>query len=109
MTSNWSQALTALIPQTPMTPAPTPETRSRPSVINRNRESDMDQAHEAHLRRILDAFGADARAKYAAGQREHGGNLWEKPGMLEHAIEEAIDLVVYLFTLREQIERGVER
>lgn len=66
----------------------------------------MDAAHEAHLMRILDKFSADARAKYEAGQREHGGELWEKPGMLEHAIEEAIDMVVYLYTLKEQKEKA---
>lgn len=66
----------------------------------------MDAAHEAHLQRILTTFTADARAKYEAGQSEHGGELWEKDGMLEHAIEEAIDLVVYLYTLREQRAKG---
>ncbi len=65
----------------------------------------MDAEHEAHLTRILDRFSADTRAKYESGQREHGGNLWEKPGMLEQAIEEAIDMVVYLYTLQEQRDR----
>lgn len=65
----------------------------------------MDAAHEAHLQRILTQFNADTRAKYQAGQEEHGGELWEKPGMLEHAIEEAIDLVVYLYTLKEQRDK----
>jgi len=59
----------------------------------------------AHLRRILDRFSADASAKYEAGQDEHGGNLWEKPGMLQHALAEAIDLVIYLYTLLEQHEQ----
>ena len=67
----------------------------------------MDPEHTAHLARILKQFSADASAKYSAGQAEHGGNLWEKPGMLDHAIEEAIDLVVYLYTLREQRDRGM--
>ena len=62
----------------------------------------MDMLHEAHVKRILDQFGRDLHAKYEAGQKEHGGNLWEKPGMLAHAIAEAIDLVVYLYTLQEQ-------
>lgn len=66
----------------------------------------MDTAHRAHLARILDQFSRDATAKYEAGQREHGGNLWLKPGMLEAALEEAIDLVMYLYTLREQRDGG---
>lgn len=65
----------------------------------------MDAPHEAHLSRILDQLTADLRAKYEAGQIEHGGNLWEKPGMLEQAIEEVLDLAVYLYTLREQRDR----
>lgn len=67
----------------------------------------MDLEHEAHLARILGQFSADAHAKYQAGQREHGGKLWEKPGMLDRAIEEAIDMVVYLYTLREQRDKGM--
>lgn len=66
----------------------------------------MDAEHKAHLKRILDNFNADLSAKYEAGQQEHGGNLWEKAGMLEQAIAEAIDMVVYLYTLKEQRDSG---
>lgn len=62
----------------------------------------MTSEQRAHLARILDTFTKDASAKYEAGQTEHGGNLWEKPGMLEQAIAEAIDMVIYLYTLKEQ-------
>lgn len=62
----------------------------------------MNSEHEEHLRRILAQFNTDARKKYEAGQREHGGRLWTKSGILDNAIEEAIDLVVYLYTLKEQ-------
>jgi hypothetical protein len=65
----------------------------------------VDQSHEAHLGKLKADFIADLDAKYRAGQVEHGGNLWDKPGMLAHAIEEAIDQVVYLYTLRDQLER----
>ena len=69
----------------------------------------MTPENEAHLRRIQTEFAADLNAKYRAGQEEHGGNLWEKRGMLTHAIEEAIDQVVYLYTLREQLrQRGID-
>jgi hypothetical protein len=60
------------------------------------------------LQRILNNVNRDLAEKYEAGQREHGGNIWEKPGMLEHAIEEAIDMVVYLYTLREQRDNGMK-
>jgi hypothetical protein len=61
------------------------------------------------MERIVAQVSADIRAKYEKGQREHGGNLWMKPRMLENAIEEVLDLAVYLFTMREQIERGVDQ
>ena len=41
--------------------------------------------------------------RYRAGQREHGGHLWKKP-VLNEALAEATDLLVYLHTLRQQIE-----
>lgn len=66
------------------------------------RDHTMTDAHHAHVDRVLDQFGAELRAKYQRGQAEHGGRLWERAGLLDAAIEEATDLVVYLFTLREQ-------
>jgi hypothetical protein len=56
-----------------------------------------------HLGRVLDAQTALMQHKYKAGQKEHGGNCWEKPGMLAHAMDEAADLPVYLHTLAEQM------
>lgn len=62
----------------------------------------MTPEQDAHLERVVADVSADIRAKYEAGQADHGGNLWEKPGMLEAAISEVLDLCVYLYTLREQ-------
>ena len=69
----------------------------------------MDAPHEAHLTRIVGQVTHDIREKYERGQAEHGGNLWLKPGMLDKAIEEVLDLAVYLYTMREQrdVERGL--
>lgn len=58
----------------------------------------MSPAQEAHLAQIVREVGADLDAKYRAGQAEHGGDLWLKPGMLEAAYEEALDLCIYLRT-----------
>lgn len=68
----------------------------------------MTGTQEAHLRRIKERCGALLDAKYRAGQREHGGNLWKKP-MVGRIIEESLDLVVYSLTLEQQLEevRGV--
>ena len=56
-----------------------------------------------HVFRVLTKHSKLTVGKYEAGQREHGGNCWEKPGMLSHAIDEVSDLTVYLWTLREQM------
>lgn len=41
--------------------------------------------------------------KWSAGQAKHGGDLTRKP-CLKEAIDEAVDMVSYLFVLRNQIE-----
>jgi hypothetical protein len=56
-----------------------------------------------HVERVIDAHATLTRKKYVAGRDEHGGNCWEKPGMLQHALDEAADLPVYLHTAKEQI------
>lgn len=62
----------------------------------------MTAEQEAHLARVKARFVADLDAKYRAGQEEHGGDLWLKPGALENAYAEVLDLAVYLITLMEQ-------
>jgi hypothetical protein len=62
------------------------------------------KGQRAHVGRVLDAHTGIIKSKYRAGQKEHGGNCWEKPGMLAHAMDEAADLPVYLHTLWEQIQ-----
>lgn len=58
-----------------------------------------------HLARIKYEFCKDLDVKYELGQKTHGGNLYEKPGMLDNAIEEVLDLAVYLYTLKEQLDK----
>ena len=65
----------------------------------------MTKKQEQHLQRIKNSFSKEVSRKYRIGQKEHGGNLFEKPGMLDMAIEEVLDLAVYLYTLREQSEK----
>lgn len=62
----------------------------------------MRNEDHAHVERLIELQGALTRRKYANGRGEHGGDLWAKPGMLTHAIEEVTDLSVYLLTLRDQ-------
>jgi hypothetical protein len=63
----------------------------------------MSEDHEDHLNRIKTQVINLIDTKYRAGQKEHGGNLWLKTGLLDEAINEVIDLAVYLLTMKEQI------
>lgn len=63
----------------------------------------MTQAHEEHLGKLLEEIMIRVDEKYRIGQIEHGGKLWEKEGLLDEAINEAVDQLVYLLTLKEQL------
>ncbi len=64
----------------------------------------MTPDREEHLKEMQDEFIRMSRIKYENGQREHGGKMWEKPGMLAYAKEEVIDLWHYLMTQERQIK-----
>jgi hypothetical protein len=59
----------------------------------------------AHLDAIKDRFIAEVDAKYRKGVQEHGGNLWLKSALLDEALDEVVDLYVYLITLKSQIAK----
>lgn len=80
--------------------------RSNWSVAVDVLEERMIDEAEDHLARIKTRLTQDIDAKYRAGQRDHGGILPEKPGMLQQAYAEVLDLAVYLLTALEQQERG---
>jgi len=65
---------------------------------------DVNREHEAHLDRIVARAALAVEQKYRRGQVQHGGELWRKAGMLTHAEQETWDFVVYVCTLREQLE-----
>ncbi len=68
----------------------------------------MTSPQERHLHRIKTEFLQLVDTKYRAGAKEHGGTLLDmcELKMLDSAIDEAIDQVVYLLSLREKmIER----
>lgn len=57
----------------------------------------------AHRESILADVARDFRKKYDRGQQEHGGNLWEHTDLIDRAIEETLDHIAYLYTLRTQL------
>jgi hypothetical protein len=63
----------------------------------------LEPDQQAHLDRVTHWQRDLLWLKYVRGQRQHGGRLWEKPGMLANAIDESTDLIVYLLTMREQL------
>lgn len=65
----------------------------------------MNAEHEHHLGQVVDYITEVVGKKYRKGQKEHGGKLWEKSGLIEEAINEVADLAVYLITLRTQIKQ----
>jgi len=69
----------------------------------------MTLRQEAHLARIQPGLQCLVDARYRKGAAEHagqyGGELLSVPTLKipDHAIEEAIDLAVYLLTLKEKL------
>ena len=68
--------------------------------------NEMDPQSEDHLQRIQGSALKLINDKYRKGAAEHGGHLWEKENLIDEAINEAIDQVVYLLTLKEQMQRS---
>lgn len=64
----------------------------------------MTEAQERHLAEIVTDAAKRIEEKYRRGQKEHGGNLFDHGSdtILDFAIEEAIDMVVYLLTEKKQ-------
>lgn len=68
----------------------------------------MTPEQEQHLARVKGMVDAAIDTKYRAGQKEHGGDLFtlSKEALVAAAIDEAIDQVVYLVTLRDVLRDG---
>lgn len=64
-----------------------------------------------HMSSIAYEFSVLMANKYKQGVEEHGGNLWDlsEDDLLDNAIDEAIDQVVYLLTIKQKRgENGVQ-
>lgn len=68
-------------------------------------ERKMDLQQEAHLTRVKNLFTSLVDSKYRKGAEEHGGKLEEHSqlDLVNMALDEAVDQVVYLITLRDNI------
>lgn len=58
-----------------------------------------------HMEAILVSFATRFRDKFKAGARKHGNDLRDKSALelVGDAIDEAIDQVAYLYTLRDKL------
>ena len=65
----------------------------------------MTKKQEKHLADIKYNFAKLVDAKYRKGQKEHGGTMTELSieYLIDCAVDEAIDQVVYLLTLRDKL------
>ena len=50
----------------------------------------------------VEAFTANATAKYPKGQKEHTGNLWERKHLIDSADEEVVDMMFYLAAIKQK-------
>lgn len=68
----------------------------------------MTPEHHVHLERIIKESSYRIQSKYIKGQEEHGGALWtmDSAELLDNAIDEATDQLVYLLTLKEQLKHN---
>lgn len=66
----------------------------------------MDDRQREHRAKIMQAASMRIHAKYEAGAIEHGGLLSDlsADALLENAIDEAVDQLVYLLTLKDVME-----
>lgn len=65
----------------------------------------MELQSEEHLEWLKEEAQKRIDSKYRMGQEEHGGYLPDKEGLLDEAINEAIDMLVYLLTLKKQLKK----
>ena len=67
----------------------------------------MNSKNEYYLKQILSQIEELVDAKYRVGYKQHSkkeGDIWDNPLLLDHAIDEAVDLLIYLLTLKKQNE-----
>jgi len=70
----------------------------------------MDPQQEAHLARVKSEFIRLCNVKYRKGAKEHGGKLEDNTlvELLDMALDEAIDQVVYLITARDKEKKRLK-
>jgi hypothetical protein len=68
----------------------------------------MDPAKKKHVTQNVKRVSDLQIRKYIAGQKEHGGKMWLKTGLLNAALEEVADLANYLPTIEYQVNQAIK-
>jgi hypothetical protein len=63
----------------------------------------LEQDQQKHLETMQEIVPLMMRKKYESGADEHKTKLWELPGQIDMALDEVIDLIHYLMTLKGHI------
>lgn len=73
--------------------------------VDKPEDGNMTPERVEHLAHIKDQVYDMIDVKYRKGQAEHGGSLYDVPTLqlVDNAIEEAIDQITYLMTIREKL------
>ena len=69
---------------------------------------ELTQQQMMHALSCLQLFTKSSLDKYADGQKTHGGNMWEKPGMIHNAYMEIIDQMYYISTIGQQVDLALK-
>lgn len=69
----------------------------------------LDKSQQDHISFLERRAMRLVRTKYTKGATEHSGHIWDLSEMqlIDNAIEEAVDQLVYLLTLKDKIEARV--
>lgn len=62
----------------------------------------MNKKQNKHINDLINLASSLMKSKYENGVKEHEGNLWESKNILDEAINEALDLLIYLLTIKYQ-------
>ena len=67
----------------------------------------MTEDQKAHAAKLGDLAERLLIAKYAKGAAEHGGNIWDMTvlQLVDETINEAVDQLNFLLTLKEKLEQ----
>ena len=64
----------------------------------------MTSEQDNHVIGIVQRLVSGVTDKYEAGQKEHGGNLWKKSGIIRNIHNETFDFAVYVDVLKQQLQ-----